>query len=64
MSRTQLERELYRGAAICLPACARRAFYGGRRAPTLPPDLRDPASNGACVPRPIDHNLPALFARN
>jgi hypothetical protein len=32
------------------------------RTPSLPPDLRDPAAGGACVPRPIDYNLPALFA--
>jgi Replication-relaxation len=31
------------------------------RTPSLPPDLRDPASGGACVPRPIHYNLPALF---
>ena len=34
-----------------------------QRTPSLPPDLRDPASGGACVPRPIDYNLPALFAQ-
>jgi hypothetical protein len=33
------------------------------RTPGLPPDLRDPASNGACVPRPIAYDLPALFAQ-
>ena len=33
-----------------------------QRAPSLPPDARDPASGGACVPRPIDYDLPALFA--
>ncbi len=35
-----------------------------QRTPSLPPDLRDPAAGGACVPRPIDYNLPALFARH
>jgi hypothetical protein len=35
-----------------------------QRTPGLPPDLRDPASGEACVPRPIDYNLPALFARH
>jgi hypothetical protein len=34
------------------------------RTPSLPPELRDPASGGACAPRPIDYNLPALFARH
>ena len=34
-----------------------------QRTPSLPPELRDPASKGACVPRPIDYNLPALFGR-
>jgi hypothetical protein len=33
------------------------------RTPSVPPDLRDPAAGGACVPRPIDYDLPALFAR-
>ena len=33
------------------------------RTPSLPPDLRDPAGKGACVPRPIDYDLPALFAQ-
>jgi len=34
-----------------------------QRTPSLPPDLRDPASAGACVPRPIAYDLPALFAQ-
>lgn len=34
-----------------------------QRTPSLPPDTRDPAGGGACVPRPIDYDLPALFAR-
>ena len=33
-----------------------------QRTPSLPPELRDPASGGACVPRPIAYDLPALFA--
>ena len=34
-----------------------------QRTPSLPLDTRDPAGGGACVPRPIDYDLPALFAR-
>ena len=34
-----------------------------QRTPSLPPDLRDPAAGGACVPRPIAYNLPALFTQ-
>lgn len=33
-----------------------------QRTPSLPPDARDPAGGRACVPRPIDYDLPALFA--
>jgi hypothetical protein len=33
------------------------------RTPSLPPELRDPASGGACVPRPIAYDLSALFAQ-
>ena len=35
-----------------------------QRTPSLPPDLRDPASGRACVPRPIDYDLPALFTQD
>jgi len=35
-----------------------------QRTPSLPPDARDPANGGgSCLPRPIDYDLPALFAR-
>jgi hypothetical protein len=40
-----------------------RSDWTMQRTPSLPPDLRDPAAGGACVPRPIDYNLPALFAQ-
>jgi hypothetical protein len=34
-----------------------------QRTPSLPPEARDPASGSTCVPRRIDYDLPALFAR-
>jgi hypothetical protein len=35
-----------------------------QRTPSLPPDTRDQASGSICVPRPIEYDLPTLFAQS